>query len=274
MVYKITLMPGDYKWSTNGTHICDQNGFAIVCDTVTDVTFENTSNYCNTYNILSCERKDRCYCIGYSNVDLWVMENPEYILPTIKEGTFLIPHSSFSNIYIPKASQCRCHQVAAVTKEEIKTFNPPWKNKLKEKKETVTLDEDEYVYTTSNVSKIIYNNQLNRYILSNVEEKIPMFEIIDVYSESGELLFQQEIPKTQKIVIEREVLDDLGNIVMENELDISGAPILIPSVPEKYFDNVGNEITYQEYNNLNTSNVTTFKALQIKCSLVNSSSFM
>lgn len=261
--YKITLFPGDTMWSPNGTHICDATGFTIIASVPTTIELEDYDKYCHVYEYLANERSSRGICLGYSNINVWVTTNSEYTLPNIKQNTFLIPHPTWSNVYMPKASQCKCTQVYAVTTGPI-NFDEPWVTKQQpktNKKEVITINN---LYNTSNVSEVVYNKETDKYILTTTIHKIPIMESVNVYDETGAIVFQKQVQKIERIVenVDEQILDENGKVIMEDVLDQNGDPILEPKIPEKYFN--GNvEIERNEY--LLSGGI---KAIYVSCSLL------
>lgn len=56
---KLLLKKGEYKWSTEGTHICDERGFAIVCEEDCEVEIPESANFERAFRIVAEDRKLR-----------------------------------------------------------------------------------------------------------------------------------------------------------------------------------------------------------------------
>ena len=55
----ILLKAGEYLWSSEGYHICNENGFAIRCDEDTEVTFDTpliSGGIVDSFSMVSLKR--------------------------------------------------------------------------------------------------------------------------------------------------------------------------------------------------------------------------
>lgn len=263
------LVPGDYLWSASGMHVCDENGFVITVKEKTIVKYTDVDKYCYTYQRLANERINRNITIGYSNVDLWIAPNNEYILPSIRKNTLLVPHPTLPEVYMPKTSQCGCSMVYAATAIDNISFDIPWVPKKKEKiqiREEIKINK---VFATSNVQEVIYDEVNNRYVIKTTEIEYPVMELVDIYDESGKVVLQKEMQKVERVIetVQVPVLDENKQQVMEIMLDENNQVIMIPEIPERYFDGT-TEITYENYK----ANSNATKAILIPCSLINAPS--
>lgn len=263
--YKITLLPGDTLWCSHATHVCDANGISQTVYTNTTIEFTDVNKYCHVYEFVASERQKRNAILGYSNVDVWVTSDPDYVLPSVQPNTFLVPHPSWSNVYMPKASQCKCSQVYAVTTEVV-NFNEPWVAKQQPKTIKKDVTKVTKVFGTSNTQEVVYDEEQDKYILKTTEFQYPVMETVDVYDESGAIVFQQEVQKTVKTIetVDEPVVDSEGKVVvMEDVLNEDGSVVMEPKVLEKYF-NGSVEVGRDEYLSLGDGGM---KAVWVKGSL-------
>lgn len=280
-LYKLTLLPGDIQWTPEATHVCDADGYANIVNSPCTLEFDTLDKYTHVYEYISNERIQRNACLwdasqpvsSQSNVELWVTPNPDYVLPSIRKNTFLVPHPTWSNVYMPKASQCTCANTRAITQEDDLRFDAPWVTQQRPKtvlKEVVTTNK---LFTTSNVEDVVYDAEQDKYILKTSEVQYPILETVDVYDDAGNIVFQKEVQKTERVVntVEEPVLDPTtGTPVLEDVLNpVTGQPVLIPSRPEKYFDpthNPPHEIDHATF--LATTQPGAIKAVSVQCAMV------
>lgn len=56
---KLFLKKGEYKWSPEGTHICDERGFAVVCEEDCEVEIPNQEKFSHAQKVVSEDRAIR-----------------------------------------------------------------------------------------------------------------------------------------------------------------------------------------------------------------------
>lgn len=56
---KLFLKKGEYKWSEEGTHVCDERGFAIVCEEDCEVEIPNEEKFTHAQKTVSEDRAIR-----------------------------------------------------------------------------------------------------------------------------------------------------------------------------------------------------------------------
>lgn len=262
------LVQGDCLWSCSGTHVCGEDGFVLTVQHKTVVEFPDLEKYCHAYECVANERVRRNASIGYSNVGVWVVPNTEYMLPSIRKNTLLVPHPTIPDVYTPKASQCGCSNVYAATNVDHVSFDIPWIPKRKEKINTREEIRINKLFATSNIQEVVYDEETARYVQKTTEIRYPIMEMVNIYDEAGNVIQQQEMQRVERVVemISEPVMDDNNKPVMEDVLDDNGQVVLVPTIPERYFDGT-NELSYEEYK----TNSNAIKALLIPCSLISTS---
>jgi len=56
---KLILKKGEYKWSSDGVHVCDERGFAVVCEEDCEVEIPHPENFERASKVVAEDRKIR-----------------------------------------------------------------------------------------------------------------------------------------------------------------------------------------------------------------------
>ena len=56
---KLFLKKGEYKWSEEGTHVCDERGFAVVCEENCEVEIADAEKFAHAQKVVSEDRAIR-----------------------------------------------------------------------------------------------------------------------------------------------------------------------------------------------------------------------
>lgn len=270
-MHLISIFPGDYVWTPEGTHVCDEETGAVLRSQhhyTIDVANDDVFN--TVFEKLCCERRERHnLCLGDgSNVDLWVLES-DYKGPLL-HGTVLVPSGVANDVYKAKASQCLCQDIAAVIAEDVPNrFTTEWVPKQTPKLKRTEVEKPVTETVTVVSKKPTFDATTQLWVLNETEETVEraVVDKFDLFDASGSNVGIHTVPRTKTEVIEEPVVDAEGAPVMEDVLDELGNVVLIPKRLERYFHaNDHQELTHDQY--VSSSNLG-IKAIQVKCNLFN-----
>lgn len=266
-MFKLTLLPGDNLWSSNGTHIPDDDGFVKICSDFITLDVNDSNIIHKIRAIIEEEREQNTIINTLSNIDLWITQNTEYPFDNIIKGTLLIPHPSWSNIYIPKTEQSLSSDIYAITYKSISkpSFEPVLIPKKIPKINTVTKTYFEKETISNTTEKVVYDPDTERYVMRSYTVQTDVTETVNIYNDAGDIIGQQELPKIIKIEkqVDENVYDEYGNMVYEDVLDANGQQVLIPQYQLRYYNGIS-EISYEEYAQTPGSSV----AIKVSCRLI------
>ncbi len=241
---KVTIYPGEYIWSQEGTHVCDESGFAIKASNLTTIEIANQERFKNARNII-CSNRISTDSFSHNDISgVWLVQSD---IPSNKY-LYIAPIGTTS-YYKIKESYCLCNKTCGVLADNYTQFIPNMilKKQQKIKKETTKIPVMQTIQKTVTQKEIVFDEATQRYIQKNVEIQVPSEEpIIDefpLYDENDQVIGTHKVPRMEEKVTEIPLFNPDGTPQMEEVLDASGNPILVPEFEVRYIDEDGNETT-------------------------------
>jgi hypothetical protein len=249
-MYTVTLIPGDYAWTDNAVHECDDKGIVKKIKCFKNIQIESKEDYIRIRSIIQQERERKGLIAFHSTSNLWLLNEPTEFGYTA--GSFIVP-SSFPNIYQLKSDLEKCCQHVGMLAnsvcfdpiEYIPTETPRTKTiKVKEPLTHSYSNEiiNEYaIWDDTAQDYIIKVDRTYEWCTSNLMKKIEI-SMVDENNES--YIVERNIP----IIIEKEITEyeydpeDPTKILYD--IDYNN---LKPKYPIKYISKDGIEINKESY---------------------------
>ncbi len=241
---KLTLYPGEFVFDSSGAVIYDSNNEPIITDAIYTLEIPDKEKYEDAIRFLNYKRlKDNIFNHNYL-FDVWLVQtdisaNKYVYIAQIKD----------SEHFQVKYSCCLCNKTYGVLADTYTQFIPNMipKKQQKIKKETTKIPVMQTIQKTITQKEIVFDEETQRYIQKNVETQVPLEEqIIDefpLYDESNQVIGTHKVPRMEEKVTEIPLFNPDGTPQMEEVLDASGNPVLVPEFEVRYIDENGNETT-------------------------------
>lgn len=241
---KVTIYPGEYIWSPEGTHICNENGYAIKATELTTVEISHPDRFNNARNII-CSNRILSDSFSHNDISgIWLVESDI----SANKYLYIMPIGDTS-YYQMKGSYCLCNKTCGVLAETYTNFIPQMVPKQQQKvdKETKKVPVMQTVQKTVTKKEIVFDEATQRYIQKNVDTQIPFQQpIVDefpLYDENDQVIGTHKVPRMEDKTIELPLFNPDGIPQTEPVLDASGNPVLVPEFEVRYIDEDGNETT-------------------------------
>ena len=264
----ISIFPGDYVWTSNGTHEVDEKGFAIKSNKHTVVSFADDLFHV-VYSKIRHEREtnDDLY-LGCEKEKLWVLAKSDLV--QAPRGTFL--STVIPGYYEVKECPVMCIKTHALCEEAI-SFVTEYVAKKQPKvlktetEEAVMENYSETVY----IDEPVYDQTLNAYVIQKVPREMTgernVYDTFDLYDAAGTIVGTHKVMQMKTVTKEVPVLDEHGDPVMEDVVDANGAVVMEPKISTKYVSETGEERTLENYEQ-QTEGQVVYKAILVDALII------
>ena len=268
----ISIFPGDYIWTVNGTHEIGENGFALkskenLVVSLTDELFQFV------YPKITHEREcSENMNVGSEKQKLWVLAKSDLVQG--EKGTFIA--SIFPGFYKLKQSPVMCDKTYAMCTDIVSfiTENVP-KRHPKIHKTEIEKEVMENFTETVYIDEPVYDQTLNAYTIQKVPKELTgernVYDTFDLY-DNGVKVGTHKVKQMKKITNEVPVFDEKGEPVIEDVVDENGNTVMEPKIPTKYISETGEERTLENYLQQGSSEIV-YKAIEIDAIIINVQSY-
>jgi hypothetical protein len=246
---KVSLFKGEPLWNSDGFHVCDETGRGKVVEDEHVVVEMNVTDEDYTNRILPCTNNQVRYFSNKIHGEKCTIPLTNEVTTGLRIGAMVIPSTKFPGMYRLKYNQNVCEHCEGFVADYV-TFDDVLIPKTKKKTKTEVVPVMITVTETKIVQKPAFNSETNRWEMEDVEETETVEkqdeDVVELYDKSGNLIGTHTIQKTK--MEEKDVIDyNTGNVVQEDVLDENGVPVQIQKFNKRYINDLGTEITKEQY---------------------------